>query len=213
VQGACQLLVEAELSCTRCRRFEYALTLVEVPAVAVRVTQPVELGQEQGLGAGLLVQRQRLLVVGDSTVEVAPAPRDAGQPAQRRAQLVRIVLHTALRLGVYVWNPGDPITLGADRSLRAVDVRDQGDDEPTALVLSVVGLVAASARCASASSAASARRSLHVRTRGKRAARVPARRDPNRPQGSARGLEPERHLTAEVTLSAELRVTLPIVGG
>jgi hypothetical protein len=35
-----------------------------------------------------------------------------------------------VRLGVYVWNPGDTITLSADRSLRVVDVRD---GEPTAL--------------------------------------------------------------------------------
>jgi hypothetical protein len=38
-------------------------------------------------------------------------------------------------LGVYSWNPGDTITLGADRSLRVVDVRDQGDDEPKVLVV------------------------------------------------------------------------------
>lgn len=37
-------------------------------------------------------------------------------------------------LGVYVWNPGDAITLGADRSPR-VDVRDEGDDAPAVLVV------------------------------------------------------------------------------
>ena len=42
---------------------------------------------------------------------------------------------TTIRLGVYVWNPGDKITLGADRSLRVVEVCDQGDDEPTVLVV------------------------------------------------------------------------------
>jgi hypothetical protein len=40
-----------------------------------------------------------------------------------------------VRLGVYVWNRGDVITLGADRSLRVVDVRDQGEDEPMVLVV------------------------------------------------------------------------------
>src|SRR5206468_8565870 len=80
VQRARQLLVETELSCTPHRLLEHPLTLVEVSAVAVRVTQPVELVQEQGLGAGLLEQRQGLLVVGDSAIEVAPAPRDARQP-------------------------------------------------------------------------------------------------------------------------------------
>ena len=30
------------------------------------------------------------------------------------------------RLGVYVWHRGDTIALGADRSLRVVDVRDHG---------------------------------------------------------------------------------------
>jgi hypothetical protein len=40
-----------------------------------------------------------------------------------------------ITLGVYLWNPGDTITLGADRSLRVVDVRDQGEDEPTVLVV------------------------------------------------------------------------------
>jgi hypothetical protein len=37
-------------------------------------------------------------------------------------------------LGVYTWK-GDTIPLGAGRSLRVVDVRDQGDDEPTVLVV------------------------------------------------------------------------------
>jgi RNA polymerase sigma-70 factor, ECF subfamily len=35
-------------------------------------------------------------VVGDSTIEVAATPRHAGQPAQRRAQLVRIVLYAVV---------------------------------------------------------------------------------------------------------------------
>lgn len=34
-----------------------------------------------------------------------------------------------------VWKPGETIHLGADRSLRVVDVRDQSDDEPTVLVV------------------------------------------------------------------------------
>jgi hypothetical protein len=33
------------------------------------------------------------------------------------------------------WNPRDTIALGAGRSLRVVDVRDQGEDEPTVLAL------------------------------------------------------------------------------
>ena len=37
-------------------------------------------------------------------------------------------------LGVYVWRPGDQIPLGG-RSLRVVGVRDQGDDQPTVLVV------------------------------------------------------------------------------
>jgi hypothetical protein len=91
-----------------------------------------------------------------------------------------------LRLGVSTsGTPGDPITLGADRILRVVDVRDQDDDEPTALVLSVVGLVAG--------------------FRALRSGSGPT-------QGSARGLEPESHLSAELTLSAELGIALPVVG-
>lgn len=39
-----------------------------------------------------------------------------------------------VRLGLYVWNPGDTLTLG-NRSLRVVDVRDQGEDEPVVLVV------------------------------------------------------------------------------
>ena len=39
-----------------------------------------------------------------------------------------------VRLGVYSWKPGDTITLGR-RSLRVVDVRDQGDDEHTVLIV------------------------------------------------------------------------------
>ena len=39
-----------------------------------------------------------------------------------------------VRLCVYSWNSSDTITLGR-RSLRVVDVRDQGDDEPTVLVV------------------------------------------------------------------------------
>jgi hypothetical protein len=39
-----------------------------------------------------------------------------------------------VRLGVYSWKPGDTITVGR-RSLRVVDVRDQGDDEPMLLVV------------------------------------------------------------------------------
>jgi hypothetical protein len=38
-------------------------------------------------------------------------------------------------LGVYSWNRSDTITLGAGRSLRVVDVRDQSDDESTVLVV------------------------------------------------------------------------------
>jgi hypothetical protein len=38
-------------------------------------------------------------------------------------------------LGVYSWEPGDPITLGAGRSLPVVDVRDQDEDEPVVLVV------------------------------------------------------------------------------
>ena len=41
----------------------------------------------------------------------------------------------SIMLGVYLWHPGDEITLGADRSLRVVDVRDQGEDEPMVLVV------------------------------------------------------------------------------
>jgi hypothetical protein len=40
-----------------------------------------------------------------------------------------------VELGVYVWKPGDTITLGAGRSLRVLDVREQGDDQPTVLVI------------------------------------------------------------------------------
>jgi hypothetical protein len=36
-----------------------------------------------------------LFVVGDSTVEITSTPRDAGQAAERNAQLVRIVLLAA----------------------------------------------------------------------------------------------------------------------
>ena len=39
-----------------------------------------------------------------------------------------------IRLGVCSWNPGHMITLSADRSLRVVGVRDQGEDEPMVLV-------------------------------------------------------------------------------
>jgi hypothetical protein len=38
-------------------------------------------------------------------------------------------------LGVNSWNRGVTITLGARRSLRVVDVRHQGDDESTVLVV------------------------------------------------------------------------------
>jgi hypothetical protein len=48
--------------------------------------------------------------------------RDTGRPAE-------------VVLGVYSWEPGDPITLGAGRSLRVVDVRDQDEDEPVVLVV------------------------------------------------------------------------------
>ena len=37
-------------------------------------------------------------------------------------------------LSVHTWKAGDTIPLGS-RSLRVVDVRDQGDDEPTVLVV------------------------------------------------------------------------------
>jgi hypothetical protein len=40
-----------------------------------------------------------------------------------------------VRVGVYVWKRGDTITLGAGRSLRVVDVRDQGDDALTVRVV------------------------------------------------------------------------------
>ena len=40
-----------------------------------------------------------------------------------------------VRLGVYAWNPGDTITLGANRRLRVVDVREPGEDEPTVLIV------------------------------------------------------------------------------
>src|SRR4029453_6776844 len=46
VQRARQLLLEAAFSRARCRLLKHALTLVVVPTVAVRVTQPVELRQE-----------------------------------------------------------------------------------------------------------------------------------------------------------------------
>jgi hypothetical protein len=39
-----------------------------------------------------------------------------------------------VRLGVYSSMPGDTINLGR-RSLRVVDVRDQGDDEPVVLIV------------------------------------------------------------------------------
>ena len=39
-----------------------------------------------------------------------------------------------MRFGAYSWKPGDTIT-GGRRRLRVVDVRDQGDDEPTVLVV------------------------------------------------------------------------------
>jgi hypothetical protein len=38
-------------------------------------------------------------------------------------------------LGVHTWHPGDTITLSAARSLRVVNVRYQGDDEPVVLVV------------------------------------------------------------------------------
>ncbi len=40
-----------------------------------------------------------------------------------------------VRPGIHHWNPGDTITLGAGRSLRVVDVRDEVDDEPSVLVV------------------------------------------------------------------------------
>jgi hypothetical protein len=40
-----------------------------------------------------------------------------------------------VRLGVYLRNPGDTIHPVAARTLGVVGVRDQGDDEPTVLVV------------------------------------------------------------------------------
>jgi hypothetical protein len=40
-----------------------------------------------------------------------------------------------LVLGVYLWNPGDAITLGAGRSLHVVALRDDDPDQPPALVV------------------------------------------------------------------------------
>jgi hypothetical protein len=44
----------------------------------------------------------------------------------------------SFRTGVYVWQPGDVIPLGADRALRVVGVRD--DDAGQAPVLVVEGV-------------------------------------------------------------------------
>jgi hypothetical protein len=41
---------------------------------------------------------------------------------------------TSMRNAVSVWKPGDTIPLGS-RSLRVVEVRDQGDDQPPVLVV------------------------------------------------------------------------------
>src|SRR5262245_18329009 len=95
VQCTSQHLVEAELSSTHRRLFKNALAILDVAAVAVGVAQPVELSQSCGLVAGLLEQRQRLLMVGNSAVEVATAPCDTRQPAERGTELLRIVLCAA----------------------------------------------------------------------------------------------------------------------
>ena len=44
-----------------------------------------------------------------------------------------------VRLGVCSWKGGETIHLGADRSLRVVEVRDEGDDEPVVLVVEDAG--------------------------------------------------------------------------
>ena len=39
------------------------------------------------------------------------------------------------RTGVYAWRPGDTIPLGATRTLRVVEVRRDGSDDPPVLVV------------------------------------------------------------------------------
>jgi hypothetical protein len=59
----------------------------------------------------------------------SPSPSSSSSPTGPRADPPTVVL------GVYNSQPGDTIPLGAGHSLRVIDVRDQGEDEPTVLAV------------------------------------------------------------------------------